>query len=459
LTKYILNGILYPDFYASNFKIAAFKVFKLHKSVGQPKLLKEINNNHVLNLLVQNRQISRAQLAKLTGLSRATISMLVDELIEIGLVSEAGQGSSSGGRPPIILQFNPNTAYALGAHMQDNEWTVVATNLDGTIIHSLGSPIPQNSPEQAVNTLSFLVQQIISQAAGAPILPAIGIGSPGLVDISSGTIQSAVDIGWFQVPLAKLIQEKLGLPAYVVNRSKGGALAEMWSGGVNRNQDLIYISIGTGVAAGILHQGQLYHGANSSAGELGHVTIIPDGPACPCGNHGCLQQLISEHALAARAREKLKSGMPSSLYALAGHHPERLTAYDVIDAAEEGDSLACEVIDTAAEYLAIAVGNLINLFNPEKIVIGGPVGNRSRRLATSLQEKASYRAMAYPLSAVHISTSTLGEQAGAIGAAVLVLQNAHQLLFQLSPTAAPSAKPTTSAATASVSTTPTARQT
>lgn len=413
----------------------------MHRLAGQPKLLKEINSNRVLNLLVQNRQISRAQIAKRTGLSRATISLLVDELIEIGLVTEVGQGSSSGGRPPIILRFNPNTAYAIGAHMQDNEWTVVATNLDGTIIHMERSPIAINSPEEAVRTLAHLVHRIISQSGNIPILPAIGIGSPGLVDISSGTIQSAVDIGWFKVPLADLVREELGLTAYVVNRSKGGALAEMWSGGIDKNQDLIYISIGTGVAAGILHQGQLYHGANSSAGELGHVTIVPDGPACPCGNRGCLQQLISEHAIASRAREKLKSGIPSRLYAVAGHHPERLTAYDVIDAAEKGDALACEVIDTAAEHLAIAVGNLINLFNPERIVIGGPVGNRSSRLATTLREKVPYRAMAYPLSAVEISTSTLGEQAGAIGAAVLVLQRAHQLLFQTPIAATQAAAP------------------
>ncbi len=402
----------------------------MHRSAGQPKLLKEINSNRVINLLVQERQISRAQLAKKTGLSRAKISLLVDELIEIGLVSEAGHGNSSGGRPPIILQFNPDTAYALGAHMQDNEWTVVATNLYGTVAHSLRQPIPQNTPDEAVKTLAQLVREMISNIKDTPVLPAIGVGSPGLVDITTGTIQSAVDIGWFHVPLAEHIQNELGISAYVVNRSKGGALAEMWSGGASRTQDLIYISIGTGVAAGILHQGALYHGVNSSAGELGHMTIVPDGPVCPCGNHGCLQQLISEQAIAASARKQLKSGAPSSLYALAGHHPERLNAYDVIEAAEQGDSLAYQVIDTAAEYLAIAVGNLINLFNPERIVLGGPVGNRSTCLATSLRKKVRYRAMAYPLSAVEITTSTLGEDAGPIGAAVLVLQKAHQLLFQ-----------------------------
>lgn len=403
----------------------------MHRSIGKPGLLKEINSNRVFNLLVHERRISRSQLAKSTGLSRATISLLIDELLEIGLVTEVGQGTSSGGRPPILLQFNPNTAYALGAHMHDYDWTVVLTNLDGKIIHSREVHIPDNSPEEAVSALTDAARSLITLVPDGTVLPAIGIGSPGLVDISTGIIQSAVDIGWFNVPLGAMISCELDLDALVVNRSKGGALAELWHGGDMNIQDLIYISIGTGVAAGIIHQRSLYHGANSSAGELGHMTIIPDGPACPCGNRGCLQQLISEQAIESHARSLLKSGRSSMLRALAGHHPERLSAYDVLEAAEENDPLAAEVIDTAAEYLGIAVGNLINLFNPQLIVLGGPVGNRSPLLASLLREKVRMRAMAYPLSAVKISTSTLGTSAGAIGAAVLVLQKAHQLLFQM----------------------------
>jgi len=403
----------------------------MHRSIGKPGLLKEINSNRVFNLLVHERTISRIQLAKSTGLSRATISLLIDELLEIGLVTEVGRGSSSGGRPPILLEFNPNTAYALGAHMHDYDWTIVLTNLDGKIIHSLEVHIPENSPEAAVQSLSEHARELITKVPEGSILPAIGIGSPGLVNISTGTIQSAVDIGWFNVPLGEMISRELGLNAFVVNRSKGGALAELWHGGDMNIHDLIYISIGTGVAAGIIHQRSLYHGANSSAGELGHMTIIPNGPACPCGNRGCLQQLISEQAIAGRARSLLKDGEPSSLRAIAGHHPERLTAYDVLEAAEDGDNLATQALDTTAEYLGIAVGNLINLFNPQLIVLGGPVGNSSPLLARLLRDKVRRRAMAYPLSAASITTSTLGASAGAIGAAVLVLQKAHQLLFRM----------------------------
>ena len=403
----------------------------MHRSIGKPGLLKEINSNRVFNLLVHERKISRIQLAKSTGLSRATISLLIDELLKIGLVTEVGQGTSSGGRPPILLEFNPNTAYALGAHMHDFDWTIVLTNLDAKIIHTVEAHIPGNTPEDAVRSLIENVRSLITRVPEGTILPAIGIGSPGLVDINTGTIQSAVDIGWFDVPLGEMITRELKLDSFVVNRSKGGALAELWNNRDMNINDLIFISIGTGVAAGIIHQRALYHGANSSAGELGHMTIIPDGPACPCGNRGCLQQLISEQAIEAHARSLLKNGSSSVLRAVAGHHPEQLKAYDVLEAAEQGDSLAMEVMDTAAEYLGIAVGNLINLFNPQMIVLGGPVGNNSPLLARLLRKKVRLRAMTYPLSAVQITTSTLGASAGAIGAAVLVLQKAHQLLFQM----------------------------
>jgi glucokinase len=285
------------------------------------------------------------------------------------------------------------------------------------------------SPASAVAALQRGVAEITREIDPTRLLPAIGLGTPGLVDMQAGLVKTAVDVGWFDVPIGAMAEASLGMPVYVANRSKVGALAELWAGRDQNLQSLIYISIGTGIAAGMVMQGQLYTGANSSAGELGHVTILPDGPLCGCGNRGCLQALASGPAIANRAREQLRHSSRSLLIDLVEGHPERIIPETVFVAAEAGDALACEVVDTTAVYLGIAIANLINLFNPERIVLGGPVGQRGQILLEPTRAEAQRRAMAYPLAAAQIVTSTLGPDAGAIGAAVLVLQRASELFF------------------------------
>lgn len=375
------------------------------------------------------RIISRPKLAQQTGLSRATIAILADELVRTGLAREVGLGSSSGGRPPVLLQFNPEAAFALGARMYDHNWGIVVTNLDAQVVRRLEVYIPDDAPEVAVATLKEGVTAITAQIDKGRLLPAIGLGTPGLVDVRSGVIKTAVDVGWLEVPIRQMAEEALGLKAFVANRSKVGALAELWYGAGRGLDDLIYISIGTGIAAGIVHGGELYVGANSSAGELGHVTVLPDGPLCPCGNRGCLQQLAAGPAIANRARERLRAGGASILHDLCGYHPELITAQMIFQAAEQGDALAQEIIQEAATYLGIAIANLINLFNPQLIILGGPVGRVGHVLIEPLQTEVRRRAMTHPLSAARIVTSTLGSDAGAIGAAVLVLQRASELFF------------------------------
>jgi len=401
----------------------------LDQRIGQPELLKEINRNRAFEILKRTRILSRPDLAQETGLSRATISLLMEDLLRAGVAQHVGLGDSTGGRPPALLEFNPDAAYAVGARMVDHRWGIVITNLDAKVLHRLDVPIPDHAPETAVATLAEGVKTIMAKVDPAQILPAIGLGTPGLVDTVSGVIKTAVDVGWFEVPIRAMVEEKLGLRTFVANRSKVGALAEYWYGAGRGLQEIIYISIGTGIAAGIVHAGELYVGANSSAGELGHVTILPDGPLCRCGNRGCLQQLVSEPAIADRARARMREEGGTLLLTLAGNYPERVTAEMVFQAAAQQDGLAGAIVAETAVYLGIAIANLVNLFNPELIILGGPMGQISQVLLDPLLEEVRRRAMAYPLSATKIVNSTLGFDAGAIGAAVLVLQHASELIF------------------------------
>ena len=402
----------------------------MNKSTGQPESLKVANRARVFDILKSERVMSRPKLAKAAGLSRATIAILADELLDLGLVEEVGLGASTGGRPPVMLKFRPGAAYALGAHMYDSTWRIVITDLDARIVQRLDMHVADNTPDAAVRALRAGVLEISARTDQALILPAIGLGTPGLVDMREGIIKIAADTGWYDVPFRDMVKEKLGLRAIVANRSKVGALAEYWHGVRRGIGDLIYISIGTGIAAGIIHHGRLYVGANSSAGELGHLTVLPDGPLCPCGNRGCLQQLASGPAIANLARRRLREGDASNLRAKFGTHPELITAIDVFEAAKQTDSPAQEVVEEVASYLGIAIANLVNLFNPELIVLGGPVGEAAGVLLPPLNQVVQRRAMAYPLSAVEITTSSLGADAGAIGASVLVLQQANVLFFR-----------------------------
>ncbi len=375
--------------------------------------LKELNRSRAFNILRERETISRSELARGTGLSRAAISLLADDLLRLEIVREVGIGNSTGGRPPILLQFNPNARYALGARLRDHHWGIVVTNLDAQVVERLDAPIADATPKSAVFALKEGIAQIQKRVDATRLLPAVGVGTPGLVEVESGVVKTAVDVGWFDVPIRQMLEEALGRRVYVANRSRVGALAEMWHGPQNGVSDLIYISIGTGVAAGIIIGGDLYPGTNSSAGELGHITILPDGPPCPCGNRGCLQQLVSGPAIVERARQQMQSAPP--------------TLEALFAAAKQNNPDARAIVEETASYLGIAVANLVNLFNPQRIVLGGPVGQAGQVLLKPLRREVRSRAMAYPLSAVQIVQSGLGADAGAIGAAVLVLQQTREL--------------------------------
>lgn len=353
----------------------------------------------------------------------------MEDLLRVGVAQYVGLGDSTGGRPPALLEFNPAAAYALGAAMRDHEWRIVVTDLDASVLHRLDVAISGHSPEAAVAALETGVQTILAQVDEAKVLPAIGLGTPGLVDMRTGVIKTAVDVGWFDVPIRDLVEAALKRSAFVANRSRVGALAEFWYGASQGLNEIIYISIGTGVSAGIVHAGELYMGVNSSAGELGHITILPDGPLCRCGNRGCLQQLISEPAIADRARARLREGEQTLLWELAGNHPERITAEMVFAAAEQGDPLSAAIVAETASYLGIAIANLINLFNPQLIVLGGPVGQMSHNMLPALLDEVRRRALSYPLSVAQIVPSALGADANAIGAAALVLRRASEMIF------------------------------
>ena len=371
--------------------------------------------------------ISRADLARRLGLSRTTASTIIARFIESGLVAEReGDGRQEGrcrpdgrGRPGILLDLATDRWFALGGEYHSGKWLFCITDLKGRIVASHSRQVPDMSPDAF---LASLVEGLRETASATPgrLLPAVGIGAPGLVDCARGAIVRADDLGWPAVEVADDVRARYGGEVFVINRNRGSGLAEVRFGAGRGIHSLVYIGIGTGISAAFLSDGALIHGSGWSAGEIGHVVIAADGPRCHCGKRGCLQMVASGSAMAARAAGLIASGRPSELAALP---PGELRGEAVCAAAAAGDPVALDCLAEAAAPLGLAVANLITAFNPDKVILGGPVGHAAGPFVGMVRDQAAIHAMDHPFGMVSIEPGSLGEFAGALGAACLVLDH------------------------------------
>lgn len=393
---------------------------------GQPEALKKENRRLIVSLIENESSVSRADLARISGLSRTSVTKIIKELIEVKAVTEEGDLASTGGRPGTRLALDTRHWLALGAELRGGEWTFVALDLQANIVHTLELPTASDDPVACIKRLCEGVRQLQAAFPGK-LLPAIGLGVPGITDGASGTIKHAGDLGWAEVPVVELVKAEMGLPAFIMNRHRLAGLAEMRASAAAA-RDLIYIGIGTGIIATLFHKGEMLEGASFSSGELGHVTVLTDGPLCSCGGRGCLRTLASGPAIVHETRERLGRGEPSILR-LIGQAPEALTVEAIFEAARQGDDTALACLRKAGRYLGIALSNLVHLLNPDSIVIGGPVGQCGEPLIGIVREEVEARTLSHPLAALTICGGKLGRNAGAIGAARLVLDKKLQLLF------------------------------
>ena len=373
----------------------------------------------LIGTLVDHDSLSRSDLERLTQLSRVTVNQVLASLTKCGIVEIAGYGKSNGGRRPELVRLAGTAAYTLGAAMYDREWIMTLTDLWGRPIAEERQPMNGITPTAAIDALEAAYERMKPAMTGRRVPPLLGVGAPGLIDMNRGFIHSSVNLGWKDVAFADLITERIGLAAFVANRSKCSALAEAWLAPDGTVDNLIYIHLGLGVPAGIVLNGQLVTGNHSFAGELGHFTVVPDGSPCPCGNRGCLQMHVSEDAIRHRATTMAYRDSPDH---------EELTAEWVLRAADDGDPVCRHVVCEAAGYLAVAVANLVNLLDPDRIVLGGPMAEWSQLLIDETRRQVAYRAMHLPLSVSRIERSSLGIDSGALGSALMVRPKALEMI-------------------------------
>lgn len=375
----------------------------------------------VLRMIWQEQQLSRADIARRTGLSRSTVSELVSLLLPTGLLAEVGVGASSGGRRPIVLQFQDDALGVLGVDMGAGHVSVALTNLRGAVVawEHTSHPV-RTDPTGALALMTELATRCVRQWGHKPErLLGIGVAVPSPVDLARpDELCDVILPAWRGVSVGAALRKRFGVPVLIDNDANLAALAERWWGLGRGVDDAAYIKVATGVGSGHIIGGRIHRGARGLAGEIGHLAIDPRGAACVCGLRGCLTTLVGAQALVARAQALLPA-YPTSAVARGD-----LTIGAIEDAALAGDPLALRVVDEAADHLGIAIANLLNLLNPSLVIIGGSLARLGEVLLVPLRRAVDRRTLITSVRAATIATSSLGGRSVAIGAATMILDRA-----------------------------------
>ncbi len=361
-----------------------------------------------MNLLRFKSPISRTQISLESGLNKATVTSLMAELLEDGFATEVGRGHSYGGRRPVLLRFNASAGYVIGIDLGVSDLKAMITDLSAHEVYTLTDQLPQNQDvHETIARISKAVQTCIKITPPSRHgVIGVGIGVPGLVDFETGNVINAPNLNWRDVPLKALVENLVQLPVYVDNEANVGALAEQLYGGGRGIQNFVYVSAGAGIGTGIITNGELYRGANGISGEFGHMTVEMQGLRCACGNRGCLEMYASEKALVERYRQ-LTGGTVS---------PEV-----ILSRLDHEDPNAIESMHSVATYLAIGISNIVNGLNPTVVLIGNHLARAGRWLLPPIAQTLMSRCLIAPYSSVETRISSLGENAGVIGAVALAI--------------------------------------
>ncbi len=270
--------------------------------------------------------------------------------------------------------------------------------------------------DRLVGLAERVMTETLREVAGAEIV-GVGVGAPGPLDTKRGIVLLTPNLGWVDLPLRQIIRDRLGLPAALDNDANCAVLGEWWVGAARESRHAIGITIGTGIGGGLILDGKLYHGASDVAGEIGHTTIDVEGRRCKCGNYGCLEAYASGPNIALRAVEEIQAGAVSMLPSLVGGDLKKVTAQTVYRAAKDGDELALEVVNDTARFLGVGIGNLLNVFNPEVVVVMGGVTLAGDHLFVPLRRETARRAFKPAVAACRIVPGELSGTAGVYGAA------------------------------------------
>lgn len=388
----------------------------MRKLTLQHSDLSKVNRATVLNLIKMNKQISRADIVKKTKLAGPSVSRIVQDLINEGLVGEKGVGESIGGRKPILLTFRPDGRRVMGLDIRPHLIHGIVCNLDGDVVYEGDYPIhARMSPQEVLDSIVEHAEALLRKSKTARRdLAGIGLSIPGLVDHQTHQVRFSPPTGWRNLSLQKPLSDHFGVPVMVDNTVEVMTLAEKYMGSEvsQLSNNLVFLYFGAGVGAGVINNGLLFRGSRYSGMEVGHTTIDLHGPQCRCGNNGCLEAMTSERALLGKVNAHLN----------AAGLPEVETIAQIIELAEARSVDLQPIFQELSVYMGVGIANMINLFNPDVIVLGGWPSALQQYVLEQTKQVGLSRSLEGMSEGVQLLASTIGERSVVLGAASLIIQ-------------------------------------
>jgi len=401
-----------------------------HPNTADQALVREINLSLVLRYVHNEAPVSRAQIAATTGLNKSTVSSLVDELLERRLIHEIGINAGGTGRPATLLEINPQAGGIIGIELGVDFVAVALTDFAGKIVWRKDtSADPSQTQDRVIAETLQLAGQAIAASRDRDLnILGLGVATPGTVDLKEGILIFAPNLHWRNVPLKKIYTENTGLKVFVENDANAAALGEHLFGAARRCTDFIFVFAGVGIGSGLFLNGQLYRGKNGYAGEIGHSPIIagPTQAPCHCGNRGCWETYANQYSIIQRAQARLEVKRNSIIPRLMAEQGASLSIAIIKQAADEGDIEALESFAEAGTAMGQGFAALVNMFNPEKIFMGGPLSFAGKYMLPSIQQAILRHALPETSHQVEILLSSFGPDASLIGATSIVVHDILQ---------------------------------
>lgn len=370
---------------------------------------KQHNRDLVLRTLFSHELISRAEIARITNLTRTTVSEVVSGLLKEGLVDEVGRGESLGGKSPILLSIVPDARYLIGLNLGQDKFIGAIVNLRGEIKETVEIKVNDSDGNNALELIYQILDELIRK--GVKPIVGIGVGTPGLVNTREGVIVNAVNLAWKDLPLAGLLEKKYEIPVSILNDSQATAIGEYVYGGEHEaDENLIVVNIQHGIGAGILVNGRLFQGDGGGAGEIGHIVVQEDGLKCRCGKFGCLETVAGARALINQV------GVSSFEQVVAEFLAKR-----------NGTE---KIVTTAGKYLGISLANLIGILNIQKIVLTGDMIQLGEVWFEAVKSSIRQASLEKMYQGTKLELGNLDYRACILGASAFLMLDDYSLLFQ-----------------------------
>lgn len=366
------------------------------------------NNRLVLQTVYDQSPLSRADITRSTGLTATTVSTVVGELLEEGLVEELGAVSTDRGKPPTLVTLSKDARHILALDLSRNVFQGTILNLRGEIQYrKQATPLIQNSEQRGEAALALVYELLddLLQQTDTPLL-GIGIGAPGIIDTDSSVIRQAANLGWFNLPLGALLSERYDLHTQVINDNQAVLLAENLFGTYKNSTDLVVVRLGNGIGAAIMCNGQLLHGNGNGVGEIGHVVVIEDGERCTCGNQGCLETVASSRAVVREAR-RIAIANPDSLLNQLAVSPDAITIETVITACQQGDAAVEPLVYMLGYHIGRMLAHLVSIVGTPRVLLCGSLTGFGLPLISAVRREVQQRSLTGRLIAPEISMVTL----------------------------------------------------